>query len=113
VPVNKIMGGLMLIVHLIVIALFVILGIVFLQGKGAFLIAGYNTSSNAEKAKYDEKALCKFMGYSMFRLGACWVVAAGHVFTNHFSFLFIGFGMFIVNIIITIIYANTGNRFRK
>lgn len=27
---------------------FIVLGLVFIQGKGAFLIAGYNTSSRAE-----------------------------------------------------------------
>lgn len=33
------------------------LGIALLQGKGAWLIAGYNTLSDEEKAKYDELAL--------------------------------------------------------
>lgn len=31
-------------------------------GKGAFLVAGYNTSSAAKKATYDEKALSKAVG---------------------------------------------------
>ena len=39
-----------------------IISIVLLSGKGAFLIAGYNTSSNEKKAKYDEKKLCKMTG---------------------------------------------------
>lgn len=33
-----------------------------LSGRGAFLIAGYNTSSQTDKAKYDEKKLCRVMG---------------------------------------------------
>lgn len=31
------------------------------MGKGAWLIAGYNTASKTEKAKYDEKKLCRVM----------------------------------------------------
>ena len=38
----------LLAIHLVMIMVFVILGIVFLNGKGAFLIAGYNTASKAE-----------------------------------------------------------------
>ena len=51
----------MLLVELAVIASFVGLGVLFSKGKGAFLIAGYNTASRSEKENYDEKALCRFM----------------------------------------------------
>ena len=34
-----------------------IVSIVLLSGKGAFLIAGYNTSSKEKKAQYDENIL--------------------------------------------------------
>lgn len=33
-----------------------VMSVVLLSGHGAFLIAGYNTSSKADKAKYDEKS---------------------------------------------------------
>lgn len=49
----------MLIVHLVVAGIFLVLGTVFAFGKGAFLIAGYNTASAEEKAQYDEKKLCR------------------------------------------------------
>ena len=39
-----------------------VMSVVLLSGHGAFLIAGYNTSSKADKAKYDEKKLCRVMG---------------------------------------------------
>ena len=45
----------MLIAFLIVSTLFIVLGIVFASGKGANLIAGYNTASPEEKANTDEK----------------------------------------------------------
>ena len=51
-------------------------GVIFLNGKGAFLIAGYNTTSKAEKQKTDEKKLCSFMGKMMFILAGCWLVIA-------------------------------------
>ena len=37
-------------IHIALILLFLILGIVLWKGKGAWMIAGYNTSSKAEKA---------------------------------------------------------------
>ena len=51
-----------------VIILFIVLGIVFINGKGSSLIAGYNTMSPEEKGKYDTVALTKFMGKMMFAL---------------------------------------------
>ncbi|MDD7794361.1 DUF3784 domain-containing protein [Clostridium sp. 'White wine YQ'] len=48
-----------------IVALFLVLTITFLSGKGGFLIAGYNTASKEEKAKYDEKKLCRVMGIGM------------------------------------------------
>jgi drug/metabolite transporter (DMT)-like permease len=44
-------------IAIILAVLFAVLGIIFLCGKGSFLIAGYNTASDEEKAKYDEKRL--------------------------------------------------------
>lgn len=36
-----------------------------LRGHGAMLIAGYNTAPAEEKAKYDEKKLCRTVGLCM------------------------------------------------
>ena len=44
------------VVFLAVAAGFIVLGIIFLSGKGADLIAGYNTASPEEKASIDEKS---------------------------------------------------------
>lgn len=41
---------------------FLIFAIVLSQGKGAFLLAGYNTMKESKKEIYNEKALAKFMG---------------------------------------------------
>ena len=42
-----------------------LMSIVLLTGRGAGLIAGYNTASKEEKAKYNEKKLCRVMGIGM------------------------------------------------
>jgi len=103
----------LLIIHFAVVALFCLLGVLFLQGKGAFLIAGYNTSSPKEKKSYDEKALCRFMGKFMFALAACWgVLASSEIFKTMILF-WVGFGLFLAVTFWGVIYANTGNRFRK
>ncbi|MBS6679687.1 MAG: DUF3784 domain-containing protein, partial [Clostridiales bacterium] len=50
----------------IVILLTILIGggisLALLMGKGAFLIAGYNTASEKEKRKYNEKKLCRTTG---------------------------------------------------
>ncbi len=51
-----------MIIAYIMVAVFTILGIIFLLGKGSWLIAGYNTASAKEKEKYNEKKLCRSMG---------------------------------------------------
>ena len=103
----------LILIHGCMILLFVLLGIIFSRGKGAFLIAGYNTSSKEEKSKYDEKALCKAVGKMMFAMAGCWcVVAVGSVMESWIVYG-IGIGLFLAVIIGGIIYLNTGNRFKK
>ena len=99
--------------HLATMVLFIVLGIVFLCGKGAFLIAGYNPLPSEGKAKVDEAKLTKFMGKLMFALAACWlVVASSEVFQTMLLF-WIGFGLFSITAIVGAVYANTGDRFRR
>ena len=46
----------------IVVVLGAIVSAVLLTGHGASFIAGYNTASEAERKKYDEKKLCRVTG---------------------------------------------------
>ncbi|MDD6211845.1 MAG: DUF3784 domain-containing protein [Clostridiales bacterium] len=46
-------------------AVFVVLAIVLISGHGSGLIAGYNTASDEEKSRYDEKKLCRIVGICM------------------------------------------------
>ena len=96
-----------------VILLFLLLGVVLSLGKGAFLIAGYNTASKAEKAKYDEKALCRFMGKIMFAMAGCQGIMALGILVVGMWLFWVGIAAFLAVAFGTVIYANTGNRFRK
>ncbi len=99
-----------LITAVVIFLVLVILGIVLWCGKGAWLIAGYNTSSKDEKAKYDEKALCRFVAKIMFAMAVFMLLiftvenVAVHLLLSLLAVVFI-FG--------AVIYANTGNRFKK
>lgn len=81
--------------HLLVTALFLVLGVVFSRGKGTSLIAGYNTASPGEKAKYDEKKLCKAMSRLMFVLAFCWLVVALSTLCQTMLLLWLGLGLFV------------------
>lgn len=94
----------------IVFLVLIVLGVLLWNGKGAWMIAGYNTSSKAEKAEYDEKALCRFVAkllwaMAVFMLVLCFVEnVVVHLLLSLIAVVFI-FG--------AVIYANTGNRFKK
>ena len=103
----------LLIIHLFITGLFVLLGILFACGKGSGLIAGYNTASPHQKAKYDEKKLCKVMSKFMFILAACWLVTASSEIFKTMILLWIGQALFFVTIIVCVIYMNTGNHCKK
>ncbi|WP_456276346.1 DUF3784 domain-containing protein [Bacillus sp. AK128] len=98
---------------IVVTIVFIVFGIIFSTGKGAFLIAGYNTKSDEEKEKYDEVALSKFMGKMMFALAfsmVCWALSEAY----QLMWLFVmGLVLFIGILVITIFYVNVGNRFMK
>lgn len=103
----------LLAIHCGMILLFLLLGLVFFQGKGAFLIAGYNTASKSEKARYDEKALCRCMGKLMFALAGTWAPIALSALLNRMWLLWLGLGLFLVVCLGGVIYMNTGSRFRR
>ena len=99
-------------IHIIIILLFVTLGIVFLNGKGADLIAGYNTLPEYKKAEFDQKALCRSMAKMMFGLAIAWGMSGiGSALSLKWLF-WTGLALFFAVIIFFLIYMNTGNRFK-
>ena len=103
----------LLIIHGIIVVLFVTLGIVFLKGKGLFLIAGYNTASKAEKERTNEKKLCKYMGRMMFLFAGCFIIIMFSSIFDNMWILALGILLFFVIAIGGVIYMNTGNRLKK
>jgi Na+/glutamate symporter len=103
----------LLVIHLVFVLLFVLLGIVFLKGKGSFLIAGYNTASSAEREKIDEKKLCKYMGRLMFALAGCFLIVAASEPLKQIWLLWVGLPLFFAVAIGGVIFMNTGNRLKK
>ena len=100
-------------VFLAIAVLFIVLGVVFALGKGADLIAGYNTASPGEKAKTDEKKLLKAMSVLMFVFAGCFLVSALGGMLNVKPLIWIGQALFIVALIAGLVCLNTGDRFRK
>ena len=89
------------------------LGIALLQGKGAWLIAGYNTLSDEEKAKYDELALCKATGKMMFGITFSMAfISLGELFQLE-GLVITGVVLMIAIILVGVIYINTGSRYLK
>ncbi len=102
-----------LIVFLGITALFVVLGIIFASGRGANLIAGYNTAPYEEKTKTDEKKLLKAMSVFMFVLAGCFLVSALSDVIHVKPLIWIGQALFAAALIAGLIYLNTGDRFRR
>ena len=104
-------GGLVLTCFIGVVL--VAIAIVLLRGKGGFLIAGYNTMPPKEQAKYDEKALCRFVGKILLPVGLLSpAVAVGSIL--HIGWLPKAYFTVITALaLFAVVYANTGGRFRK
>lgn len=96
-----------------IIGLFVLLGILLTMGKGSFLISGFNTMSKEEKEEYDIVSLCKFMGKFLFIIAFCITLfVLSETFAMKILFN-VGLILFFASVIFIIVYANTGNRFKK
>lgn len=91
----------------LVFGIFVVLSIVLLSGHGSGLIAGYNTSSEAEKNKYDEKKLCRVFGVGMSLITVFLFVMAfwQDTLPSYFIYIFVAFTL--IDCTVIIVLANT------
>lgn len=94
-------------------ALIIAISVVMMCGKGAMLIAGFNTMPKKEREKYDARALCKFVGGILLPVGITMpaVFLGGFYKLNWLIYLVIAIDVALV--IFAIVYVNTGNRFRN
>lgn len=84
--------------------------------KMSYLIAGYNTSSKEEKAKYDEEKLVNFVGKLLITSSA--LLIAGAILALLFNkfedgIIWSSWILFTIFILFGLVYANTGNRLKK
>ncbi|MDR2615432.1 MAG: DUF3784 domain-containing protein [Oscillospiraceae bacterium] len=96
----------------VIIAPMIILAVCLLNGKGASLIAGYNDMSQDEKAKYDEKALCRSVGRMLIGISVGILLVPVGIHFETAWLCYGGIAFVLSDVVGYTIYANTGNRFR-
>ncbi len=86
---------------------FTIFSVVLLSGHGSGLISGYNVATKEEKAKYNEKRLCRTMGAGMAVI-AFFILISG-IFENILpaGFMYVLIGVIVADIIVIVILSNT------
>ena len=97
----------------VIVVPFLVLAIFLLNGKGAILIAGFNTMGADKRAAYDEKALCKAVGQFLIALSALMMLFPIAIWLQQMWLFWVSFILVFILVIGFTIYANTGNRFRK
>jgi NhaP-type Na+/H+ or K+/H+ antiporter len=102
----------MLILHGAAAAVFIVLGILFLRGKCAFLIAGCSTSSKEKKTKTDEKKLCRYVGRLMLMLAGCFFVLMASDILEQLWLMWLCLGLFVACCLGGVIFLNTGGRLK-
>lgn len=83
------------------------LGILFGKGKGRDLIAGYNTMSERERAKYDEAKLMRIMRDGMLFFAVCMVISLAGMLLEKMWLIWVGYGLMMAGVIPMVILANT------
>lgn len=91
----------------VVAALFAVLSVLLISGRGSSLIAGYNTASKEEKEKYDEKKLCKVVGYGMAVITILLLVIALFYQVLPLGFIYVFIGIVIADSIVIVTLCNT------
>jgi len=89
------------------------IALVLLRGRGAMLIAGYNTMSPAKREKYDAKALGRFVGWLLIAMIPCLLLTLVGLY---FELGWLVGGSVAAAVALpmgAVVYANTGGRFRR
>ena len=90
-----------------------IMAVFLLQGKGGFLIAGFNTMNKAKRVLYDEKALCKSTGWLLL---ITTILVLLLPLSLSFNLVWLTYSLIVLMVLVpvgAVIYFNTGNRFKK
>ena len=87
--------------------IFAVLSIVLISGHGSWLISGYNMASKEEKAKYNEKKLCRIMGIGMSVIAILLLIMGLLENALPAFFVYISLGIILVDVVVIIILGNT------
>lgn len=91
----------------VIFAIFFIISLVLLSGHGAGLIAGYNTATKEEKAKYDEKKLCRVTGTGMMIIALLILVMAIFINVLPSSFAYVALAIVVADCAAIIVISAT------
>lgn len=98
---------------IILFLLFFGLGMMFWMGKGAMLIAGYNMKSDEEKAKYNERALCKAMAIIMFIVASSFIFEMIGYWRDEKVWSTVSIVVLLAGVIVGLIYMNTSKKIKQ
>ena len=102
-----------ILIFAIIIIPLLIMALVLLSGRGAFLISGYNRLKPEQKARYDEKALCRFTGKLLLATCLFLLMLFGGIWAGLTWLSTTGVILLIAGTLLGVLYAGTGQRFRR
>ena len=83
------------------------------RGKGADLIAGYNTAAPEERAKWDEKALSRGVGILVLLMVGCIELTGLGAILDIMPLTWGGIALLVLVTTGGLVYINTSKRFRR
>ncbi|MCL2169038.1 MAG: DUF3784 domain-containing protein [Defluviitaleaceae bacterium] len=93
-----------------------IIGILYIRSKGEkgdFLLAGWNTMSEAKRAKYNKRALFTFMGWFFIGLSALTALVFLVTIFQWRVLTAVGWGVWTIYVAVGLIYSNISKKFRN
>lgn len=100
-------------IHALMVLVFLLLGYLIRFRQWAWLISGYNTSPRKSQDQYDKPALTRAVGNLMFVLAGTMVVSGTGLWAQNPWLVRLGWGLFMLVILMFLVFANTGNRYKK
>ena len=91
----------------VVFAVLALMSIILLSGRGAGLIAGYNTASKEEKSKYDGRKLCRVAGAGISVITVLVLVMAIWAEIIPSVFIYIFQAITLIDCVVMIVLMNT------
>ena len=97
----------------LVVALFAVISLTLLLGRGSWLIAGYNTASAGKRERWNEKALCRGTGTLVLAITACIELSFAGAVLGRMPLLWTGLALTAAAAVGGVVYLNTSRRFKK